>query len=294
MSTYSISDFQKLTITRSIFSGSLNKVLQYHDLNACTTSMGVRGAEKSTATAVLILPVRTISTNNRLLGNEKEKGTGDNHESLETFRANEEKIEKEFEAQQKQQSSSDPHGPSTNVQNDAEEQKIQEVRFRILEAALPFVKTNGWGREAISAGAESIGYPGVVHGMFPNGGCELVHHFYAQCNRKLIDQLKKEVEERPADQQAPIPTEYVARAIKLRLQMIEPYIDTWPQAQAVMTLPQNVPTSLAQLLTLVDDICYHAGDRSVDVRIIVTFFMYHLYIDNSFFFCIQKQQKKPS
>lgn len=271
MSTYSISDFQKLTITRSIFSGSLNKVLQYHDLNACTTSMGVRGAEKSTATAFLILPVRTINTNNRLLGNEKEKGTGDNHDSLETFRANEEKIEKEFEAQQKQQSSSDPHGPSTNVQNDAEEKKIQEVRFRILEAALPFVKTNGWGREAISAGAESIGYPGVVHGMFPNGGCELVHYFYAQCNRKLIDQLKKEVEARPADQQAPIPTEYVARAIKLRLQMIEPYIDTWPQAQAVMTLPQNVPTSLAQLLTLVDDICYHAGDRSVDVRIIVFF-----------------------
>jgi rpsU-divergently transcribed protein len=52
--------------------------------------------------------------------------------------------------------------------------------------------------------------------------------------------------------------------------MIIPYISKWPQALAIMTLPANVPPALANLLTLVDDICYYAGDRSVDVSYIVT------------------------
>lgn len=47
--------------------------------------------------------------------------------------------------------------------------------------------------------------------------------------------------------------------------MIVPYKPKWPQAIAIMSLPPNVPTTLANLLTLVDDICYYAGDRSVDV-----------------------------
>jgi ubiquinone biosynthesis protein COQ9 len=47
--------------------------------------------------------------------------------------------------------------------------------------------------------------------------------------------------------------------------MITPYISKWAQALAIMTLPANVPPALANLLTLVDDICYYAGDRSVDV-----------------------------
>lgn len=34
---------------------------------------------------------------------------------------------------------------------------------------------------------------------------------------------------------------------------------------ALQTLPNNVPNCLATLLSLVDDICYHTGDRSVDV-----------------------------
>ena len=41
---------------------------------------------------------------------------------------------------------------------------------------------------------------------------------------------------------------------------------TWPKAMAIQALPNNVPNCLATLLSLVDDICYHTGDRSVDVR----------------------------
>lgn len=47
--------------------------------------------------------------------------------------------------------------------------------------------------------------------------------------------------------------------------MVLPYKEKWAQALAIMAMPQNVPQSLANLLTLADDICYYAGDRSVDV-----------------------------
>lgn len=61
------------------------------------------------------------------------------------------------------------------------------------------------------------------------------------------------------------PAEFVERAMKERLQMLIPYLSRWPQAIAIMSLPPNVPNALATLLTMVDDICFYAGDRSVDV-----------------------------
>ncbi|KAL1129174.1 hypothetical protein AAG570_013704 [Ranatra chinensis] len=115
-------------------------------------------------------------------------------------------------------------------------------------------------------GAETLGYPGVIHGLFPKGGFELVHYFYQKSNRQLIEEMKVEVEK--ADQ---IPAmkksekEIVTEAIEKRLKMIEPYIGQWAQALALTTLPSNTPTALANLLTLVDDICYYSGDRSVDM-----------------------------
>lgn len=112
----------------------------------------------------------------------------------------------------------------------------------------------------ICAGAESIGYVGVVHGLFPNGGADLVHHFSSTCNSRLRKSLRAAPEGA-----TPTPQNVVKDALESRLRMMAPHKKSWPQALALMSLPQNVPTSLANLLTLVDDVCYHAGDRSVDV-----------------------------
>lgn len=47
--------------------------------------------------------------------------------------------------------------------------------------------------------------------------------------------------------------------------MLQPYLNQWPQAIALLSKPSNAPHALSNLMTLVDDICYHAGDRSIDV-----------------------------
>lgn len=172
--------------------------------------------------------------------------------SIEDFRSREEQREEEYSSQ---------HTSSNS--EDEKDDKIQEIRSKIMDAALPFVTDSGWSRQTISKGAQSIGYPGIVHGMFPHGGIELVHYFYSRCNRELIEQLKSELETNKSYN----PIEFVSKAVKLRLKMIEPYATHWPQALGLMSLPQNAPKSLAHLLTLIDDICYYAGDRSVDVSL---------------------------
>ncbi|XP_071451267.1 ubiquinone biosynthesis protein COQ9, mitochondrial isoform X2 [Hetaerina americana] len=139
-----------------------------------------------------------------------------------------------------------------------------DVKKKILEASLPYVCVHGWTKAAISAGAESIGYPGVAHGLFPAGGVELVNFFYTSCNHDLAERLKQEVEEAREDLSKKKPSKFSRDAVEIRLRMIIPYIKHWPQAIAIMTLPQNVPVSLANLLTLVDDICHYAGDNAVD------------------------------
>ncbi|XP_071878457.1 ubiquinone biosynthesis protein COQ9, mitochondrial isoform X2 [Bombus fervidus] len=117
-------------------------------------------------------------------------------------------------------------------------------------------------------GAESIGYPGIIHRLFPNRGADLVHYFYLTCNKelnKILEEKALTVEEKPTKETKILELQ-VYNAVETRLRMVIPYKKTWPQALALMALPPNVPMSLANLLTLVDDICYYAGDRSVDMN----------------------------
>lgn len=95
------------------------------------------------------------------------------------------------------------------------------------------------------------------------------------CNRELNEILEKEALATKADSSSlqKTPEQQVYDAVETRLRMVIPYKKTWPQAVAIMSLPPNVPTALANLLTLVDDICYYAGDRSVDVSYITNIYL---------------------
>lgn len=174
-------------------------------------------------------------------------------ESFDEFRAREEQKEKEV-----------LHKKSTDntYKNREDEDDAKAVKEMILNAALGFVVTHGWSRQAIAKGAESVNYPSVTNGLFPRGSIELVQFYYRQSNEKLVEHLKENISgtEKVID-----PVSFAKKAIEMRLRMLIPYLKHWPQALGLMTLPPNVPISLANVLTLVDDICYYAGDRSVDV-----------------------------
>jgi ubiquinone biosynthesis protein COQ9 len=178
---------------------------------------------------------------------------------IESFRAREEKKEEEFN---KLPATTEEEQKKDESHEEKEDPEIVEIKSKILEASLSYVHELGWKQTAIIKGAEQIGYPGTVHGLFPRGGVELINYFYLKCNKELITQMIEHIGDK---EQVENPKEFVCWAIKQRLQMIEPFIKQWPQALAILTLPPNVPSALANQLTLVDDICYYSGDRSVDV-----------------------------
>jgi len=142
-------------------------------------------------------------------------------------------------------------------------------------------------------GAEELGYPDTVHGLFRDPGAELALHFYSASNDSLSQMLRDGAlacprEERlvyyggPAvgllfsdltvfDYSKAELAAFLSNAIKTRLLMLQPYLNQWPQAIALLSKPSNAPHALSNLMTLVNDVCYYAGDRSIEVCIIILY-----------------------
>ncbi|CAL8293094.1 unnamed protein product [Boreogadus saida] len=162
--------------------------------------------------------------------------------------------------------------PNTSYQDQSGEQEEEyeteeQLQTRILTSALEFVPLYGWSMEAIAAGAETIGLSSASTGMFDNGAGELVLHFVAQCNAELNETLAEQHNQVQLGQAEKKKTaEFLRDAVEARLRMHIPYIETWPQAMSLLLLPHNIPDSLKHLSSLIDDIWYHAGDRSTDMN----------------------------
>ncbi|KAH8862887.1 Ubiquinone biosynthesis protein COQ9, mitochondrial [Schistosoma japonicum] len=157
-----------------------------------------------------------------------------------------------------------------------------KFKARILESTLAYVQKYGWSREAIEACCQSEGLPLGIHGyVAPQGGIDIVLHFYASCNQQLAEVMQQwkasdstirdtEFNE-PKSTLSLFPStadevdKFLYRALEHRLKMIVPYLDVWPQALGLLSLPKNIPSSLGMLAQLVDEIWAQAGDRSTDM-----------------------------
>ncbi|KAG0044443.1 Ubiquinone biosynthesis protein coq9, mitochondrial [Gryganskiella cystojenkinii] len=129
----------------------------------------------------------------------------------------------------------------------------------ILKTALTFVPEHGWTTTSIAKAAESMGYPSIIHGMFPNGGADIIDYFLQDCLNRLPLELEGRMEGLSTQEKIKLGT-------LTRLGMIAPYIDRWPEALAVMGQPKNVPMSLNHLAKIVDEIWHLAGDKSADMN----------------------------
>ncbi|KAG0313829.1 Ubiquinone biosynthesis protein coq9, mitochondrial, partial [Dissophora globulifera] len=129
----------------------------------------------------------------------------------------------------------------------------------ILRAALALVPEYGWTTTSIAKAAESLGYPSIIHGMFPNGGADLIDFFLQDCLNRLPLELEGRMEGLSTQ-------ETIKLGTLTRLGMIAPYVDRWPEALAIMGQPSNVSMSLNHLAKIVDEIWYLAGDKSADMN----------------------------
>ncbi|KAJ3181980.1 Ubiquinone biosynthesis protein coq9, mitochondrial [Geranomyces variabilis] len=135
-----------------------------------------------------------------------------------------------------------------------------QSQTQLAEAALKHVPTMGWTVQALGAGAVDLGYPTVLHGLFPGGGADLIDYFL----QKSKNEMRAEMEQ--LDLASMKITQKIRTACIMRLKLTAPYIARWPDALGIMAQPPNAPMSLRNLGELVDEMWYLAGDRSADLN----------------------------
>lgn len=132
------------------------------------------------------------------------------------------------------------------------------VRTQVLDAALAQVAKYGWTVEALSLAAAEQGLSNLAHGLFRRGPVELVEHFIAKCNARMLEELSA------LDMEHMTLKEKIRAAIHARLRQYAPHIATWPQAIAILAQPSNASTSFSLMFNTINDIIYVAGDSTID------------------------------
>lgn len=160
-------------------------------------------------------------------------------------------------------------GNSFSDGNDGEEYMgdDDDIASQILNIALEHVPTYGWSQRAIDAAVESLELSPSSSGMFKRGAADLVIHFVEKCNNELSDILAAESKrfssgKTLSDEDV---SKFIEKAIQTRLQMITPYINSWPQAMAILASPSVASDCFENGAHMVDEIWYHAGDMATDM-----------------------------
>ncbi|KAI3443546.1 hypothetical protein Pfo_000211 [Paulownia fortunei] len=136
----------------------------------------------------------------------------------------------------------------------------QEEQARVLQASLRHVISLGWTDAAMIAGAREVGVSPSIVGSFPRKEAALVEFFMDDCLQRLIDIIDMK-----EDLKNLIPSQRVAKLVRIRLEMQAPYISKWPQALSIQAQPSNMSTSFKQRAMLVDEIWHAAGDEATDI-----------------------------
>lgn len=134
----------------------------------------------------------------------------------------------------------------------------EDSRDRLLLASLPYVETEGFGREALLLGAQDIGMTDSrALTLFPGGGVEMVLHFndwatremLRHCSAKALAKLK--VRDR------------IRLLVRTYLELLADYKPAVRQAVA-LARPWNFGDGAKELYRVVDAMWRAAGDTSTD------------------------------
>ncbi|KAJ9538603.1 hypothetical protein OSB04_031336 [Centaurea solstitialis] len=115
----------------------------------------------------------------------------------------------------------------------------------------------GWTEGAMIAGARDVGVSPSIVGAIPRKEGALVEYFMDECLQKLIDVI----DSGELQLQDLVPSERIAKLVKIRLLMQAPYISKWPQALSIQAQPANFPTSFKQRAMLVDEFWHASSDE---------------------------------
>jgi ubiquinone biosynthesis protein COQ9 len=130
-------------------------------------------------------------------------------------------------------------------------------RDKAIEAMLPHVPFDGWGKRALRAGIADAGMPDdEAHLLFPLGVADMIETFCDLADRRMEAAARELTETRVSAR--------VRAVIALRLQQNQPYKEAIRRAISVLSLPSNARAAVTCTARTVDAIWHAAGDRSAD------------------------------
>eukprot|EP00949_MAST-11_sp_MAST-11-sp1_P001760 g1760.t1 len=121
------------------------------------------------------------------------------------------------------------------------------MRLRLLDAALEHTDAHGWTVDALIEGAVAIGLSPQAHGIALRGPVELVEHAVHTMDREFAASAPEKVSEMLSMEEDPTLANALAVAAKLRMQLIVPRLERWPQAMALGAVPENVKDTAARI-----------------------------------------------
>ncbi len=135
----------------------------------------------------------------------------------------------------------------------------EELKMKILDAALTKVPELGWTSGALHAGAEQAGFQSVTAGLINNGPVELIRRHMEVCDAKLEDIMLKEVEAKKKEGDRVRVRPFCRKMVEQRLRMNADLVKCgrWAEAVAVMAKPDSFPGYLEVELRLMDAIWHH-------------------------------------
>ena len=129
----------------------------------------------------------------------------------------------------------------------------------ILDAALLHVPFDGWGRDALVAGAADIGLDAAkVDEFFPNGAVDAILMHSALADTAMVEAFAA-LENRPEKVHLMIRT-----LVLLRLEQASLHKEAIRRGLAVLAVPANAPASAKALYRTVDSMWRAAGQRDTD------------------------------
>jgi len=137
--------------------------------------------------------------------------------------------------------------------------RIEELRERIVEAALPHVPFDGWSGCAMRRGAEAIGEnAAAARRAFPYGAADMVRTYSRMLDRRMAEALSAR------DLGSLRVRERVAAGVTVRLELMALHREAVRRGLTVMAMPLNAPVGLRCVYDTVDLIWRAAGDTATD------------------------------
>lgn len=164
-------------------------------------------------------------------------------------------------------------------------QKNDEIKSKILEAALPDIAFDGWSADLLQNATKKAGYGSdMARAVFPEGVRDFVDYFSEWADQRMLQALEH------VDTTTLGMTDKVTMAVERRLEILQPHKEAVRQASKYWSLPPRSIYAKRAMWQTADKIWTWAGDTATDYNKYTKRALLMGVIGSTFFYWLNKPE----